>query len=429
MNEIKRHKYLFINIVALSIVGAVFSWLILSDYQSGDIFATGKTDTNIDEQEIKVLTNRQGKEWFLPVGTYKFKSSVSKKDLKFLSGEIDPLDAAVGEKQKISIIVQSPVGVKKVLARIATDKKIKELELTKVSSVSALDYTSDYFILAGQDLKIDSKIIKIVRSLETVAKKISVFNFASAQSNAGEKWEATWLVDDTYEKNYKITFIAEDNSGLTNNFTLTWSDPCPIAINALPPGGSGSTWGLEQDCTILPGVVDGIENGNILIDKGNTIFVQGTFVFNPNFRIDVADGNIIIGTSSGGQIKKTYMWYCDPDGDGYTSTGQIGTIYAQDTKPACGGGGGGGFNNLLQRVVKLFKPQPTLSAEICGKTTLVYANRRYDYKGVADGSLKDCYEESQYAHDGSTVFCEKGRNCDRITGSCDGSPNFHNLQL
>jgi hypothetical protein len=395
MSEFKKHKYLFASIISLSLVSLALSILILTDYQGGDIFESNlslfkaKQSTNKSVETIsKLYVNKKGQEWYLPQGIYKFKSSSSKNNLSFLEGEINPIDANVGEVQKFSIIVQSPVGIKNVKVRIERDNSIKELNLVKAHNVSYFDTVKELFI---------SQVV--------------------AQSGEKEKWEGDWLVEDTTNNTYRTTFIAEDDLGATNSFILTWSDPCEIPANGLPLGGSGGTWELEQDCTILSGGVDGIENGNVLIDRGNTIFIQGTFVFNPNYQIDIVDGNIIIGTSSGGQIRKTNMWYCDKDGDRRTPSGSIGTILTGLTAPtsACGGGGGGGsgtFNNLYKRVVNLFNfTTPKAAAEEnCGPTEPAWAIRRYLF---IEGQL-DCYEGSSNVYQGSNGFCEtpRGRSSD-----------------
>ena len=120
MKELKKHKYLFASIVSLSLVSLALSILILTDYQGGDIFESNlsffpaKSTSKSTETVVNLYVNKKGQEWYLPQGNYKFKSSSSRDDIVFLEGEINPVDANVGEMQKFSIIVGSPVGIKNV---------------------------------------------------------------------------------------------------------------------------------------------------------------------------------------------------------------------------------------------------------------------------------------------------------------------------
>ncbi len=415
--KINREKYflgaLYIGIVGLGLSIFVFSIqtmkLMQKDFSS-----------QLPIVQFKTFINKKGEQWNLPLGKYNFviAQAATNEGPIFLEGEIDPPDVHVGDTQWLRVIVQSSAGIKQVTAHIETDTGIKELPLNKVGSVSYLDMIPNKYLVKNGVLEIlSTKQAKKLHGQKIAAEKKSFFSKASAQDGEKEKWENSWIVHDTHNTTYKTTFVVEDNAGLTNTLTLAWSDLCGIPINGDYKDGA---WKLEEigSCTVSVGQLDGIERGDVIIGGGGTLTVDGTFVFNSGKKIDLTakDGSKI-SIWENGQIKKTSMWYCDTDGDGYTPTGQIGTIYAQDTKPACGGGGGGGFNNLLQRVVKLFKPQPTLSAEICGPTTAVYAVRRYIFNG--NESLKDCDEGSQYAHEGSTVFCEIPRGGGSFDYNCD----------
>lgn len=421
--KINQEKY-FLGALYIGIVGLGLSIFVFS------LQTIGLVQNNISSKssivQFKTYVNKKGEQWTVPIQKAMFTvtQAATNEGPVFLEGEIDPPDVHVGDTQWLRVIVQSPVGIKQVTAHIETDTGIKELPLNKVGTVSYRDMEPNKYIVKNGVLEIlSTRQAKKLHNQKIAAEKNSFFSKASAQEGEKEKWENFWIVHDTHNTTYKTTFVVEDNAGLTNTLTLAWSDLCGIPINGDYNGG---TWQLSSvgNCQISAGQLDGIERGDVQINNGGTLLIQngGTFVFNPDYeiRIDKGQGSniTILKGNPVAQIRKTYMWYCDQDGDGRTPSGSIGTIFAQDTTPtqACGGGtGGGGFNNLLQRVVKLFKPEPTLSAEACGPTNPVWAMRRYNF---VEGQ-PDCWEGSIHAHTGSTAWCSSHRGDGSWDYNCD----------
>ncbi len=81
--------------------------------------------------------------------------------------------------------------------------------------------------------------------------------------------------------------------------------------------------------------IDGIENGDLRIASGATLTVSNgqILVFNPGYKIinDEVNNRGIINRMPGGQIKKSYLWMLDADGDGYP--GKLGQVECS-TKPS-----------------------------------------------------------------------------------------------
>jgi len=80
---------------------------------------------------------------------------------------------------------------------------------------------------------------------------------------------------------------------------------------SIPAGGD---YTVNADCS-FPGTVNGIE-GHVIIASGRSLTIQAgqTFVWNPGKSITIT-GSIVINSS--GQLRQTYLWMEDGDGDGY----------------------------------------------------------------------------------------------------------------
>jgi len=100
---------------------------------------------------------------------------------------------------------------------------------------------------------------------------------------------------------------------------LAWSDPCVLINGKELPYSGNST--ISGDCSISSAY--GLDNGNLTVGPGVTVTVAGTpgstatLVFNPGKSL-TNNGQITI--SNYAQMKKTYLWVKDADGDGYTTS-------------------------------------------------------------------------------------------------------------
>lgn len=215
----------------------------------------------------------------LPSGKQTYTIENGQKDLKIqiTKAIIDPLDVKPGQQQNMSLNIKSQTEIDSVTAEIDTD----------------------------------------------TGKKTQALNLTS--KNAGEEqWSGSWMVRDTHSTTYHTTFTAKDKNGNSQVITLDWNDAC-----APPPGGN---WTLDGNCSISG--TNGVDNGNLTLNNANytlTLQTGSTFAFNPGSSINLSAGSIAI--ASGAQIKKTYLWMQDSDGDGYPDTL---TENAADTSPGAG---------------------------------------------------------------------------------------------
>lgn len=406
-----KSKYLMIFLVF--VLGlAVFTWAIWLIGSSSN-----QPLSNIKTVQGKTYINEKGEEWGpLPQGDYKFQvSSNSAGGPVFLEGEINPPDVHVGDTQVLRVVVQSPAGIKSVIAYIETDNGEEVLPLIKTGTVAFKDMLPEkYVVAANGNLKIlTKKEIAKLHKQKIAMEKDGLINPAQAQSGVKESWEASWVVYDTHNTTYHTTFVAEDNAGQTNSLTIAWSDLCGI-----PLSGDWNIY-LNGHCTISVGQVDGVDNGTVTIEDYN-LTVIGTFAFNPGEEIKmINDGKI---TMSSGVIKKTKLWVCDPDGDGYVKAAALGDQSAQDAKPTNCRTGEGARRNIIDKVLAFLLPKPA-EAEICGPSgQTTDAIRRYTVRGTPDdnNSGYDCSESSSWANPGSTFKCFQHRGDGSFDYDCDG---------
>ena len=196
--------------------------------------------------------------------------------ISFVEAVIDPLKVEIGDTQKMQVTVRDNAGIQYVLAEIETDTKTRTVPLKFERKTEAGDF--DEYVYSGR-----------------------------------------WRVEDTHAKVYHTTFKARDIENREVSITLAWSDPCVI-----PDSG---TWTTDSNCTITG--IDGVDAGDYIHENYTLTINNGaTFVYNPGRSFSINSGSIAIAT--GGQIKKTYLWYQNTDGDGYPSSVQV----ASDTQPS-----------------------------------------------------------------------------------------------
>jgi hypothetical protein len=229
---------------------------------------------------------------------------------RIIQATIDPPDVHVGDKQTLTVVVQGDTKIAFVKAQIQTDHGTTTLVLGLVGPVADAELTPERWVLDSSNHLVQNDHGSTVASLGSVAHAAEAPNL---------KYETSWTVEDTHDTRYHTTFVVRDSAGRENSVTLAWSDACGI-----PAGGN---WSLSSNgpCTISS--VDGVDAGNATIDS-YTLTLNSTFAYNPGQSISVTSGAIAMG--SGGQLKQTYLWVHDADGDGYPGPDQL----AQDTNPS-----------------------------------------------------------------------------------------------
>ena len=103
-----------------------------------------------------------------------------------------------------------------------------------------------------------------------------------------------------------------------------------LAFAACAPAVNGD-YAVTTDCA-FSGTANGVDNGNLTVNQGATLTLNAgqILVINPGKGIAI-NGSIAINTTA--QIKKTYLWMTDVDGDGWPANI---TQIAQNTAPANG---------------------------------------------------------------------------------------------
>jgi len=243
--------------------------------------------------------NERGEKWGpLPNGPQIFQvASAEGLWPKFIEGRIDPVKVFPGDTQTFRIVVQSPAGIKSVIAHIETDNGEVEVILKRTGTASVGDLIPPKYEVNGTSLNIltDQQIAERIKK-ELAKENDFLVNKAIAQTE-GEKeiWEGEWIVSDTHNRNYQTVFTATDNNDRANSLTLAWSDPCS-GINIF----GNST--LSSNCTLGVGVVDGVESGNLTINGGVTLTLSGAgsiFAWNTGYSINLnANSQISIGSGA-----------------------------------------------------------------------------------------------------------------------------------
>lgn len=216
---------------------------------------------------------------------------------KIWEAVIDPPDVRVGQKQKLSIVVESPYDIKEVKAITKLDKSTKTIYLKYIKDVSENDLSKRHFSVFNNEFIPKNKLVELFDNF-----LIRAFSGESSK----KLYEVEWVVEDTHDEIYYTTFYVKDSKNNENSVTIAWSDPCNI------PNGGDWNLGSYGNCTISS--PDGVDNGNVTIQT-YTLTLNSTFVFNPGKTITISSGSIVVG--SGGQIQKAYIYLQDADNDNY----------------------------------------------------------------------------------------------------------------
>jgi len=112
-----------------------------------------------------------------------------------------------------------------------------------------------------------------------------------------------------------------------------------------PESGNATTWAryhhagcgsmslqTGDQSSVFWGYVDGVDGGGIDVYYGETLTVLNgqTVVWSPGYSLGIYGTIVILGT---GQLKQTYIWIQDGDGDGYSCSGCAYYAYAGDSYP------------------------------------------------------------------------------------------------
>ena len=191
----------------------------------------------------------------IPFGKQRYRIRSTPQSPQIYEAIIDPLDVHVGDIQTMTVKVSdSETAITSVVAAIETDTRIRDYPLSLVS---------------------------------------------------GDVWQGSWKVTDTHSRTYRTVFTATNSKGESAEAPLTWTDPCT-------PPASGE-WELDDNCNVNK--VQGIEQGNFNVtDAGMNIDDGGVLVFNPGYSIIHKPG-AIMALADGAEIRKTYLWMGDQDGD------------------------------------------------------------------------------------------------------------------
>lgn len=255
---------------------------------------------------------------------------------KIIQATIDPPDVHVGDKQKLSIIIQDDARITSVEAIIETDNGTTTLPLLLVGEATSREIIppkfavgEDHVLLAlgGFNSKSEFPLAKLQAPRITLA-DLNPLRWLQEKSSSPAyaalgpklKYENSWTVGDTHDAKYHTTFVVKDDAGRQNSITLAWSDACSI------PNNSVAGWNLGSYGNCVISSVDGVDNGGATIAT-YTLTLNSTFAFNSGQTITVTNGTIAIGAS--GQILKTNLWKQDADSDTYPNSTQV----AQDATP------------------------------------------------------------------------------------------------
>ena len=176
---------------------------------------------------------------------------------------------------------------------------------------------TQFMSVAVSDTDSKNKIVSVVAAVRTdTGIKEYPLSLSSGSAESGV-WSGSWMVHDTHSETYRTTFVATNDIGEIASTTLTWTDPC-----APPPGGN---WTLDANCTIAPSVVDGVDNGNFILNNAAyTLTVNGTFAWSNS--IQLTAGAIAIAFGSGGTGCTSTAWTCTIVDDPANSVGAYTSI-------------------------------------------------------------------------------------------------------
>lgn len=148
--------------------------------------------------------------------------------------------------------------------------------------------------------------VTAVTTLDTSTLTLHLLNDGTGTNT----WTTSWVVSDTHVNIYKTTFTATDNVGGSTSTIMAWSDPCTGFTH-----NTNST--LGANCTVS--VVDGVDNGNIIIPAGRTLTLNAgaALVYN-NGKTFTKTGTLVL--TKGASIRKANLFYPDVDDDGWAAS-------------------------------------------------------------------------------------------------------------
>ncbi|GEM_PF-2604883 len=234
---------------------------------------------------------------------------------KILQATIDPPDVHVGDRQKLSIVVETRADIKSVEARIETDHGTVILPLLLAGPVADAELLPQRYALDSEN-----RVVLVGGTDRTYKFLTDKSYIAHAQGEPQKfKYKGEWIVEDTHDTFYHTTFVVKDATGYENSITLAWSDACGI-----PASGN---WTMSANCTISS--LDGVDNGTVTISAG-TLTLNAPFIFRSSMVIS-AGASIALGSQgyfTKGGATPIYLYYVDADGDLYTPSATLSTSTA-----------------------------------------------------------------------------------------------------
>lgn len=204
----------------------------------------------------------------LPEGKVPFTvSSQTHTGPEFRSGFLDPYHAPLGSTQTLSVYLKGTAAITAVSAVLQTDQKTATFPLALYEGSATDGY-----------------------------------------------WRAGWIVDDSHTRIYTLTLTATDGTETsTIDLVLRYNretSSCSTRTN--------EDLIIDSPC-LLPGVVSGVDNGNLVIRPGATLSIlNGQTLTRNNGKSIINNGTIVaFGT---GKIVQSNLWCADVDVDGYCAS-------------------------------------------------------------------------------------------------------------
>lgn len=461
-------KYGLMSFLAVAVLGTA--------YFVSDFLLIAKNNIQLEElvnqkpiAKALAYTNEKGQNWYLSnPGKNVFNIGGNIKDgPKIVKAEIDPLKVSVGQKQTMSLEVNSNQPLTKVIAEITTDHKTITVELKQTAE---RDLTLD-------DVKNSPFLVKdsgeVVFSAEKSPTSKFVYDnlvnrfFETAQASNVRHYtfSGDWIVHDTGETTYRTKFTAYDSNNKSNSTTLAWSDPCsfPISKNIdwAVGGLSGTQFGYFEDTSKTKFVItnqlssatcsesntSGIEGVNYEIRTGTEITISDNFklIRTPGTILTLANGAYLnLPSSATTKITKGYVWLKDNDGDGFFTTTPEKRFTVDNTPPSGSGGGGNELGYYLKRKFsgitnkltksKLFANRTKADEIQCAstgqvtwsKTSSINNNNNYL---LNNSSVLDCDDSRSHAKPGSSLYCATPRANGSHDYNCNNSIEKENTNV
>ncbi len=452
-------KYGLMSFLAITALGALY---FFSDYL---LIAKNNIQLEkiINEKPIAkalAFTNENGQKWYISnPGKNVFNIGANIKDgPKIVKAEIDPLKVSVGQKQTMTLEVNSNQPLTKVIAEITTDHKTITVELKQTNE---RDLTLD-------DVKNSPFLVKesgeVVFSAEKSPTSKFVYDnlvnrfFETAQASNVRHYtfSGDWIVHDTGETTYRTKFIAYDSNNKSNSTTLAWSDPCSLPISKnidwAVGGLSGMQFGYFEDssktnfiltnqsgyATCSEDTISGIESVNYTVQGDSTLNITGSKIVRTpgNIITLIAGSYIILDDQPNTKIAKGYIWLKDNDGDGFFTNSPV-KQFTTDNNPPSGGSTGGGselsyylnrkISGLVNKITsnKLFANRTKADEIQCASTGQVTWSKtstinNYNNYLLNNNTVLDCDDSRSHAKPGSTLTCSIPRSDNSYDYDCNG---------